>query len=528
MKTRNDFMKCAALGLAMSCASARPVVTDPAPITNPAESRTPPTRAVVALRPPVRIVELRNEASTRVTFRVVLDVGSADDPAGREGMTRLMTRLMVEGGTRSLSFEQLTRRLFPMAATIHYQIDRDQVVVTGEAHRDHVQVFYPLLRDVLLAPRFAEEDFRRVKTQSLADLRLDLRGSSDEALGKEVLQSVIYQGHPYGHPPVGTERGLEAITLDELRAHYARVVCAAGVTFGIAGSHPTALLDTIRGDLSTLPAQCGERPALTAVERPHGMHVVIVDKPASSSTAISIGTPATVTRRDPDFGAVQFATNYLGLHRQSVGVLYQTIREERGLNYGDYAYAEHFDQEDGTRFPRSNIVRRQQYTSVWIRPVPARSAHFALRAAVRALDRVIHDGVPEGDLARVRGFLDGYVGLYAQTESARLGYAIDDVFTGYAQGSWVPRTREGLSALTAETVRAAARRHLTAQDLWVAIIAPNAQELARAIGENAPSPITYDTPKPAEVTREDAEIAAYQLPVRAEDVRVVPLTEVFR
>jgi zinc protease len=526
VKTRNHFVKCASLALLVSCASASPPMPGPDPMIARAEAPAPVV--VVPPPPPVRVVELRNEASTRVTFRVVIDTGSADDPQGREGLTRLMTRLMVEGGTRSLTFEQLTRRLFPMAARITFQIDRDHTVITGEAHRDHVQAFYPLLRDVILAPRFADEDFARVKTQSLADLRLDLRGSSDETLGKEVLQSALYANHPYGHPAVGTERGLEAITLDELRAHHHNTVCVSRVTFGIAGSYPQTLVDTIRGDLSTLPAQCVERPAAPSVERPHGMHVVIVDKPASSSTAISIGTPITVTRSDPDFAAVQFATNYLGLHRQSVGVLYQTIREARGLNYGDYAYAEHFDQEEGTRFPRSNLVRRQQYTSLWIRPVPARSAHFALRAAVRALDRVIHDGVSDGDLTRVRGFLDGYVGLYAQTDRARLGYAIDDVFTGNAEGSWVTRTRQGLAALTVDAVRTAAQRHLTASDLWVAIIAPNAQELAQAIGSNAPSPITYDTPKPAEVTREDAEIAAYALPVRPDDVRIVPLAEVFR
>jgi zinc protease len=509
-----------------ACASAR---STPAPVVEPRASREPVQQlARPAPREPVRVVELRNEASPRVTFRIVLQGGSADDPTGKEGLTRLVARLMVEGGTQALTFEQLTRRLFPMAAEIHYQIDRDQTVITGEAHRDHVTVFYPLLRDVLLAPRFADEDFRRVKTQSLADLRLDLRGSSDETLGKELLQSIVYPGHPYGHPPVGTERGLEGITLDDVRAHYRSLFCTARITVGLAGGYPAALVDTVRNDLDALPAQCADRAPAPAVERPRGMHVVIVDKPASSSTAISLGAPLAITRRDDDFAAVQFATSHLGLHRQSVGVLYQTIREARGLNYGDYAYAEHFEQENGTRFPRPNVLRRQQYASVWIRPVPSRAAHFALRAAVRALDRTVREGVSQDDLTRVRGFLDGYVGLYTQTEAARLGYAIDDALTGNAQGSWATRTRAAWAALTPDAVRAATQRNLTAQDLWVAIIAPNAQELAQAIGSNAPSPITYDTPKPAAVMAEDEQIAVYPLPVRPDDVRVVPLAEVFR
>lgn len=525
-----NFMKHFSIALApivlAACSSSPRPEAVAAPRTDPAASAI--MAAPTTPRAPLRLVEQRNEASTRVGFRIVLQGGSADDPAGREGLTRLMARLMVEGGTQALTYEELTRRLFPMAAQIHMQIDRDHTVITGEAHRDHATVFYALLRDVLLTPRFGDDDFRRVKTQSLADLRLDLRGSSDETLGKEVLQSLVYANHPYGHPPVGTERGLEGITLDDVRAHYRALFCTERLTVGLSGSYPAALADTVRSDLATLAEHCQAPVAAPAVERPHGLHVVIVDKPASSSTAISFGTPVTVTRNDDDFAGVQLATNYLGLHRQSVGVLYQSIREARGLNYGDYAYAEHFEQEEGTRFPRANVLRRQQYMSVWLRPVPSRNAHFALRAAMRALDRTVREGVPAADLDRVRGFLEGYVGLYTQTERARLGYAIDDVLTGHAAGGWTARTRAAAAALTPETVRAAVQRNLTAQDLWVAIIAPNAQELAQAIGSNAPSPITYDSPKPPEVLAEDREISTYALPVRPDDVRVVPLAEVFR
>jgi zinc protease len=82
--------------------------------------------------------------------------------------------------------------------------------------------------------------------------------------------------------------------------------------------------------------------------------------------------------------------------------------------------------------------------------------------------------------------------------------------------------------LDAAAVRAAAARHLTARDLWVAIIAPNARALADAIAANAPSPITYDSPKPESVMTEDREIATWPLAVRPDDVRVIPLDRVFR
>ena len=58
----------------------------------------------------------------------------------------------------------------------------------------------------------------------------------------------------------------------------------------------------------------------------------------------------------------------------------RTIRGKRELNYGDYSYIEDFIQEGMSTFEVPNNPRRQQYFSIWVRPVPGDKAAFALRA----------------------------------------------------------------------------------------------------------------------------------------------------
>lgn len=475
---------------------------------------------------PVRVVALPNADDPLVTVRVVFESGSADDPPGREGLTRLTARLMAEGGTDSLDTAAFARALFPLAARVEFYVDRDMTAFTAQVHRDHAAAFYPLLRDLLLHPRLGEEDFARLRTQTRSTLTTELRGANDEELGKEALQALLYRGHPYAHPALGTEAGLDAMTVEDVRAHRLRVFTRGRVLAGIAGAYPAALESALRGDLAQLPASDSAPVALPTAAAPEGMRVLLIDKPAANATAISFGRPIGLTRRDDDHAALGLVTSYLGLHRQSVGVLYQTLREARGLNYGDYAYAEHYAQDGWSRFPRPNIQRRQQYASVWLRPVPNRVAHFALRGAVRALDRVAREGVPADDIARVRGFLGGYVGLYAQTASSRLGYALDDLWAG-ASGDWAGRSRSAWERVDTPLTQRLATTHLGARDQWVVIVTPDAQRLADALVADAASPITYDSPKPAEVLAEDQEIAAFPLRVRREDVRVVPVAEVF-
>jgi hypothetical protein len=43
----------------------------------------------------------------------------------------------------------------------------------------------------------------------------------------------------------------------------------------------------------------------------------------------------------------------------------------------------------------------------------------------------------------------------------------------------------------------------------------------------APTPISYDNPKPAAITDEDREIAAFPLDIAAERVTVVPVAQAF-
>ncbi|MGE0790481.1 MAG: M16 family metallopeptidase [Sandaracinaceae bacterium] len=466
-------------------------------------------------------------ASSIVTLRVAFDAGSASDPAGREGITMVTARTMAEGGAGELSFAELSRRLYPMAGTISAQVSRDETVFIGQVHADHLDAFYELFRDVLTRPRLSEEDFERVRDQVMNELAVDLRSSNDEALGKEALELALYEGHPYGHPAEGTVAGLRRLRIDDVRAHRDQELCAGRATIGIAGSVPEGFAQRMERDLSRLSSgACVGRQALPAPPSHEGPRVFLVHKPDAQAVAVSMGFAYDVRRDHPDYPAMVLAAAWLGQHRQFIGRLMQAIRGERGLNYGDYAYAEEFTQEGWSRFPVTNDARRQQHFSIWLRPLRPETAHFAIRLAVRELDRLVREGLTREQLDHVRTFLTQYYALYTQTASRRLGYAMDDAF--YASSpAYVERLRAGWAELTPESLHEAIRRHLDPSRLTIAIVASDANELADAIASDAASPITYATTVSAEVTAEDREIVGYPLHIPRERIRIVPVSQLF-
>lgn len=513
--------------LLASCGGGEPVQTTADPEPSVGGEDTPP--AAAPLREPLGQVRLVARPTTTpvVTIRVVFDAGSAEDPSGLEGVTRLAAELMTQGGAGELSYREITARLFPMAAVIGSGTDRDQTVIVGRVHRDHLDAFYAIFRSVLLEPRMEQADFERVLAQARSALELELRGNDDEELGKQTLQAMLYEGHPYGHPALGTERGLAAIDLPAVRAQRRRVLCGARATVGVTGAYPDGFAERVRDDVARLDGEgCVGRLRLPAVAA-REPRVWLVDKPEAGAVAISMGAPIDVVRGDDDYAAMVLAAAWLGQHRTFAGRLMSAMRGQRGLNYGDYAYAEHFDQEGWSTFPLPNIARRQQYFSIWVRPVAPEQAHFALRMAVRELRRFVEVGLSEEDFTRIQRFVDGYYALYLQTESRQLGYAIDDVF--YAQErAWIDRLREQWRSLTREQVNAAIRRHVRPERLEIAVVGPGASAFADRLAGEAPSPIEYRAEPSPEVLAEDREIVGHRVGIARERMTVVPLAQIFR
>ena len=473
----------------------------------------------------VRTSLMPSPSSPLIAFRIQFRCGAVDDPAGKEGLNALTAMTIAQGGTKDLTYNQVIERLYPMAATIGVQPDKEVTTFTGEVHRDHLKAYNDLLTSILLHPRFDESDFKRSRDDLVAAIETNLRGNDDENLGKAVLGWTMYEGHPYRNLDIGTVQGLKSATLDDVKAYYRKHYTQGSVVLGVAGGYPAGVIDTLKKDFATLPAGAPPVVALPKPKAVAGMQVTFADK-ATDSTAISIGFPIAVTRADKDFYALLVANSYLGEHRTFNGRLMNVMRGDRGLNYGDYSYIEDFIQEGGSTFPLTNIPRRQQFFSIWIRPVAPGNALFALRQATRELKKLVDSGLSAEDFETTRKYLLNYSRLWAQDQSRRLGYQMDSEF--YGTKLVIDRIQDELPRLKVADVNAAVKRHLQTDNLTVAIVTQDAAAVKETLLSGHPTPITYQTPTTNEaLLKEDKEIEAFPLPLARERVRVVKAQELF-
>ncbi len=461
-------------------------------------------------------------SSPLVSIRLLFDAGSIYDPPGKEGLAALTALMVSQGGTQKRSYSDLLDALYPMAASISSNTDREVTQFAGTVHQETLADYSRLLQEALLQPAFAASDLERNREALVSFLTNSLR-SSDEYLGLEALQDEIFEKHPYGHPAEGTVEGLKSITLDDVKKFYRERYTQASLMLGVAGGYPESFPAELSRAFAALPAGKKGRLELPPLPKIQGRNFTFLEKD-TASVGITLGHALPINRSHPDYIPLLVANSYLGEHRSMFGRLMNQLRLRRGLNYGDYSYIEYWFSPPRTDYPTAGVPRRQQYFSIWIRPVAPGDAQFALRAALHELRRVHKDGLTKEEFETTRGLLINYSKLWAQSPSDRLGYLMDSRY--YGMPNYLDELDARLKKLTVEEVNVAVKKYLDPEN-WDAVVVTNgASALAETLRGDAASPKTYASPPPEPVLTEDKTIQS--LPVKPTAVEIVPIEQVFQ
>jgi zinc protease len=452
----------------------------------------------------------------------MFDVGSLHDPKGKEGLAALTALMVGQGSTRKRSYSDLLEAFYPLAASVDARADREVTVFDGTVTRESLDDYTALFEEAVLQPAFSESDLTRNREELLAYLTNTLRSANDELLGLEALQDEIFAGHPYGHPSQGTVEGLKSITLEDVKRFYQEHYTRSHLMLGVAGGYPDGYVARLQKDFAALPAGRPGRADLPAPPKIEGRRFVLVEK-QTGSVGIHFGYPLPVNRSNPDYYPLLVANSFLGEHRTSHGRLMDQLREKRGLNYGDYSYIEYWSNPPFTFHSLPGVPRRQQYFSVWLRPVVPADAQFALRAALYQVRRLRDEGMTKEDFEQTRAFLLNYSKLWAQSLEGRLGVLMDSRF--YGMPYWVDELEKRLSTMTVEDVNRAIRKYIRDDDYVAVLVTGDAQALRDTLQKDAPSLKTYNTPPTEQVLADDRKFVG--LKVAPTSIEIVPVAEMF-
>jgi zinc protease len=281
------------------------------------------------------VYAIRHSEQPVISIRLTIGAGAASDPAKLPGLASFAAALLNQG-TETRSANQIAEAVDRIGASIEASADMESTTISANGLEENTTTLLELMTDMLLHPKFAEEEIARLKQRTLSSLEANME--EPEYIANAVFDRVLFGAHPYAHPVEGTLQSIAAISRQDLVAFhqtfYAPNISALAIVGDISTSDAFKLAERYFG---TWKKRDVPKPQLAAPPKPGSRRIVIVDMPDTVQTEIRVGQ-LTVPRNDPDYFKVLLANYVLG--GSQTGRLHKKLREERGLTYGAYATIE--------------------------------------------------------------------------------------------------------------------------------------------------------------------------------------------
>ena len=427
--------------------------TVPGPGPAPATTLPPVQRFTLSNGLPVWLVE--SHRLPMVSASLVSRLGSAADPPDRPGLTDLATAALDRGTARRDALG-LSRELEAAGATLDNDTGKDGTWLTATTLTDRAPATLAVLAEVARNPSFPADEVDRARDAGIVALRQG-RDDADTIAGTVALREIYGATQPYGHRPTGTEEGLRAATVDDLRRAHARAFTPSTTALVLAGDLTAARARTLAenafGAWRATPASAEPAPPGPPAGSPD--RVLVVDKPGASQTALLLAAPG-VAQSDPDFEPLVVTNQVFGGGFSSR--LNENLRESKGYTYGAYS------RVDTLRGPGLVTIAMD---------VQSPSTADAVRETLAELGRLGTGGVPDDELARARQSIAGSIPSLFATRSDIVG-TLRSLYLNGRPTDYYDRRPGRLAQITPADVAAIARRRLAPGNFTIVAVGDRA------------------------------------------------------
>jgi zinc protease len=297
-----------------------------------------PTAAVAAVLPRpaertlkngLRVIVAKTSDLPLVTAELSVRNGAALDPDGEAGLSSLTTDLLSQG-TTTRSATQIAGEIESLGGSLGSGAGYDSSAITLSSLSTTLPQALPVLADVVRHPAFAQDEIDRLRQQKLDDLTVTLQQPG--SLASLASSRLVFGQGPYGHPSGGTPGSLTRITRADVTAQYARLFRPDQAVLVLTGDiEPEAGFALAEKTFGDWAGPAGPAPQAAPTGPAPARRVLVVDLPGAGQAAVLVAGRS-ISRRDPDFHAVEVANGVLGGGYSAR--LNEEVRIKRGLSYG--------------------------------------------------------------------------------------------------------------------------------------------------------------------------------------------------
>ncbi|MBO6506021.1 MAG: insulinase family protein [Kordiimonadaceae bacterium] len=439
------------------------------PPYGPAPTLPTPTIWSQSFENGLQLVGTESSETPVARFSLVIEGGQLLDDPANTGVANFVTELM-DKGTQQLTTAEFENTLKALGASISVGASGEAITISGQTLSRNFGDVMSLVTDMVLAPRWDEDEFALAKIR-IQD-QLAQQQANPNALATLAFQKAVYgDDHILGTNILGTSESIEGVTLDALKAFFNANLAPNNATLLVVGDVDQSVATAAVARLSSgWSAKEVDLPSLDAPAAPQQSQVYFYNVPGAKQSVFRFGYPS-MAIGDAEFYPAT-VMNYILGGGGFASRLTQELREGKGYTYGI-----------GSGF---NGLRNSGFFSIG----SGVRSNITFEAAdlVKSIMENYASTFSEADLGVTKSFLTKSPTRAFETLGAKLNMlsniAINDLPADYAQ-----QRSDYVRGVSLAEIRALAEKHIKPQAMYYVVVGDAETQLDRLSGLGFGEPV---------------------------------------
>ena len=419
----------------------------------------------------LQVIVLEQHKLPTFSMQMIVLSGGLTDPQDQLGAAQFTASLLREG-TKTRSSKQIAEQVDSLGASLGAisGLSSPTSSVNASGLTDNFDQIMELFADVILNPSFPADEFNKLKTRSLAQLRQ--QRSNPSFLATEMFQKVMYGSHPAARVALAAEE-IQRMTPEALRKFHALNYKPNNAIFAIVGDvKPAEIVAKLEKTFGAWQRGDAPQTNIPKVSETGPSKIYLINRASSVQTNLLLGN-LTIERTDPDYYALDVMNQVVG--GGASARLFLNLREDKGYTYGAYS---RFSASRYRGTFRANTEVRTEVTK------------GSMDELMYELKRIRDEKVAEEEFDRAKRTIIGSFALQLESPQGLLGNIITQKLEGLAADYWDTYTQK-IAAITADDVQRVAKKYLDLSRLQIVAVG-DASKIAEVLKHYGTVEI-YDT-----------------------------------
>jgi len=281
----------------------------------------------------LRVITEKMPSVRSISLGVWVDVGSRNETGTENGVTHFIEHALFKG-TKKRTAKEIAEALETIGGSINAFTSKEQTCYTARILDEHLEIAIDVLSDLTCNATLTPLNLEREKKVICEEIQESLETPSDHI--HDIFASTYWGTHPLGLSILGETDNIMKMPRKVIKDYIGRNYRSGSIVVAASGSVSHSKLVNLVKDKFVFPS--GKAESYLKAERISGLKTNIINN-GNNQIHLCLGYPAIDYSSKKKMAALALHS-YLGGGMSSV--LFQKIREEKGLAYTVYTFIDFY------------------------------------------------------------------------------------------------------------------------------------------------------------------------------------------